>query len=216
VFSLVVTAALFLVPAGPPPLPTASGPSAGFERYLRVLRSDRALLLYLLVALEGLFVQGGFTYLGAYLESRFGLDYLAIGLLLAFYGAATLLASRVLSRLLPRLREQGLILGGGLLISAGFLVLVPLTDWRLFPLAMIAMGVGFSFFHSTLQVRATELVPALRGTSVALFAFSLFMGAGIGTATMGWLASSGDYARLVLVSGAGMLLVTAATRLTWR
>jgi predicted MFS family arabinose efflux permease len=216
VLSLGVTAALFLVPAGPPLPATPSGAGAGFERYRRVLRSDRARLLYILVALEGLFVQGGFTYLGAYLESRFGLDYLAIGLLLALYGAATLLASRLLPRLLPRLREQGLILGGGLLLSAGFLVLAPLTDWRLFPLAMIAMGVGFSFFHSTLQVRATELVPALRGTSVALFAFSLFMGAGIGTATMGWLASSGDYARLVLVCGGGMLLVTAATRLTWR
>jgi MFS transporter, YNFM family, putative membrane transport protein len=116
----------------------------------------------------------------------------------------------------PCVREQGLILGGGLLISAGFLALAPLTEWRLFPLSMVAMGAGFSFFHSTLQVRATELVPALRGTSVALFAFALFMGAGIGTATMGWLASSGDYALLVLVCGGGMLLVTVATRLTWR
>jgi predicted MFS family arabinose efflux permease len=102
------------------------------------------------------------------------------------------------------------------LLSAGFLVLAPLPDWRLFPLAMVAMGVGFSFFHSTLQVRATELVPGLRGTAVALFAFSLFMGAGIGTAAMGWLASSGDYSLLVLVCGGGMLLLTAATRLTWR
>jgi predicted MFS family arabinose efflux permease len=216
VLSLVVTAALFLVPAGPPLQPAQPGSGAGWDRYRRVLRSDRARLLYVLVALEGLFVQGGFTYLGAYLETRFGLDYLAIGLLLALYGAATLLASRVLARLLRRIREQGLILGGGLLLSAGFLVLAPLPDWRLFPLAMVAMGVGFSFFHSTLQVRATELVPGLRGTSVALFAFSLFMGAGIGTAAMGWLASSGDYSLLVLVCGGGMLLVTAATRLTWR
>jgi len=214
--SLAVTAALFLVPAGPPPVPAPSGPGAGFDRYRRVLRSDRARLLYLLVALEGLFVQGGFTYLGAYLQSRFGLDYLAIGLLLSLYGGATLLASRVLPRVLPRLREQGLILLGGLLIGAGFLVLAPLPDWRLFPLAMIAMGVGFSFFHSTLQVRATELVPALRGTSVALFAFALFMGAGVGTAAMGGLASGGDYALLVLVCGGGMLLVTAPARLTWR
>jgi YNFM family putative membrane transporter len=216
VLSLVVTAALFLVPGAPPAAPAQSGAGAGWDRYRRVLRSDRARLLYVLVALEGLFVQGGFTYLGAYLETRFGLDYLAIGLLLALYGAATLLASRVLGRLLPRVREQGLIVGGGLLLSAGFLVLAPLQDWRLFPLAMVAMGVGFSFFHSTLQVRATELVPGLRGTAVALFAFSLFMGAGIGTAAMGWLASSGDYTLLVLVCGGGMLLVTAATRLTWR
>jgi predicted MFS family arabinose efflux permease len=220
VLSLGVTAALFLVPstrAGGAPVRVDGTPVrlGSWGRYLQVLRSGRARLLFVLVALEGLFVQGGFTYLGAYLQDRFGLDYLYIGLLLAVYGAATVVASRLLSRLLPRVREQGLLLGGGLLLAAGFLVLAPLPDWRLFPLAMVAMGCGFSFFHSTLQVRATELVPALRGTSVALFAFSLFMGAGVGTAFMGWLATSGGYVPLVLVCGLGMLLVTLVTRLTW-
>jgi predicted MFS family arabinose efflux permease len=35
--------------------------------------------------------------------------------------------------------------------------------------------------HSTLQTHATELVPTLRGTAVALFAFALFLGGGLGT-----------------------------------
>ncbi len=221
VCSLLVTLALFLVPGesrgrrGQASAPAVEGGSTSWERYRQVLRSGPARALYLLVGLEGLFVQGGFTYLGAYLQARFGLDYLGIGLLLAAYGAASVVASRLLPRLLPLVREEGLILGGGLLLAGGFFVLAPLPDWRLFPLSMVAMGVGFSFFHSTLQVRATELVPALRGTSVALFAFSLFLGAGVGTAAMGWLVSTAGYVPLVLVCGAGMLLVTGAARLTW-
>ncbi|HEX2035513.1 MAG TPA: MFS transporter [Chloroflexota bacterium] len=214
--SLVVTLGLFLVPVGGQPGQdgAAGGVASGrWERYLEVLRVGRARLLYLLVAAEGFVVQGGFTYLGAYLQERFGLDYLRIGLLLAGYGAATLVASRLLGR--RRLPERDLILTGGLLLAGGFLALAPLPDWRLFLLAMVAMGAGFSFFHSTLQVRATELVPSLRGTSVALFAFSLFLGAGAGTAALGWMVSSVGYLPMVLLCGAGMLITTVAAWLVW-
>ena len=38
--------------------------------------------------------------------------------------------------------------------------------------------------HQLRHTRATELVPSMRGTAVALFAFSLFIGGGLGT----WLA----------------------------
>jgi hypothetical protein len=46
---------------------------------------------------------------------------------------------------------------------------------------MLISGAGFVIAHSTIQTRATELVPTLRGTAVALFAFSLFLGGGLGT-----------------------------------
>ena len=80
VLSLGVTAALFLVPspgraAGPGR--RHAGPAAAGSAICASCAPDRARLLYVLVALEGLFVQGGFTYLGAYLQDRFGLDYLS-------------------------------------------------------------------------------------------------------------------------------------------
>jgi predicted MFS family arabinose efflux permease len=237
VCSLLITAVLFRVPQRPaasaeasPVTSTAANestqglvPSAakrerrgdrwGWHRYSRVLADRRAQLLYVLVGLEGVFIQGGFTYLGAYLQDRFGLDYLRIGLLLACYGIGTVLASRLLRRLHGHVGERTLILVGGMLFVLGFFSLAPLPDWRLFPLAAFGMGVGFSFFHSTLQVRATELVPSLRGTSVALFAFALFLGAGLGTATLGWLVTVAGYIPLVLTCAIGMLVVTVATTL---
>ena len=182
----------------------------GLDRYARVLALAPARTLYILVALEGVAVLGGFTYMGAYLQDTFALDYLTIGLILAANGVATLVGSRVLRRVHRRLGEQRLLLLGGLLQGGGYLLLAPLPDWRPTVVAFLMMGLGFSFFHSTLQTRATELHSELRGTSVALFAFSLFIGGGLGTAVLGWVASDFGYITLQLLCGATLLAITLA------
>ena len=192
------------------PSGTAGAPRSrfGLDRYSRVLAIGKARTLYVLVALEGLAVLGGFTYMGAYLQDTFALDYLTIGLVLAANGASTLAGSRVLRRVHRRLGEQRLLLLGGLLQAGGFLLLAPLPDWHPTVAAFVMMGLGFSFFHSTLQTRATELHPELRGTSVALFAFALFIGGGIGTAALGWVAGELGYVTLQLICGATLLAIT--------
>ena len=219
---LLAAALLFRAHGGQPPRPAPApttppkpGSSAaspfGLDRYMRVLALGKARTLYVLVALEGVAVLGGFTYMGAYLQDTFALSYLTIGLVLAANGASTLAGSRVLRRLHGRLGEPRLLLLGGLLQAGGYLLLVPLTDWRPTVVAFIMMGLGFSFFHSTLQTRATELHAELRGTSVALFAFSLFIGGGIGTAALGWVASDFGYVALELVCGITLLAITIAS-----
>ncbi len=97
-----------------------------------------------------------------------------------------------------------LLLGGTLLSISYFLVgLRPLLLF--FPLAMLLAGSGFVIAHSTLQSRATELVPSMRGTAVALFAFSLFLGGGLGTYVAG-LAIEGLGFPITLI-GTGAVLV---------
>jgi MFS family permease len=70
-------------------------------------------------------------------------------------------------------------------------------------------------FHSTLQTRATELAPGLRGTAVSIFAFSLFLGGGIGTAFFGWLQAETGYVPMILGNGVLMALITALAWVTW-
>ncbi|MDP9362923.1 MAG: MFS transporter [Chloroflexota bacterium] len=207
VVSLAVAALLFRLPAARAAVPEAARP-----RYADVLRLPQARFLYALVALEGAVVLGAFTYLGAFLEERFGLGYLPIGLVLACYGVGTLLASRLFARFGARLPESNRLLLGGLLLAAGYLALLPLRFWPLAALPLLAMGVGFALFHSTLQTRATELVPAARGTAVAVFAFSLFVGGAAGTAAFGWLVTAAGYHPLLLVAGLALLAVTALAR----
>lgn len=211
VASLLGALLLFRLPATRPAAPSA----AGRPRYGDVLRIGRARRLFLVVALEGTVVLGAFTYLGAYLQGRFGISYLTIGLILACYGVGTLLASRLFGRIGARLPERERIMTGGILIGLGYLALAPLPAWPLAPLPLLAMGIGFALFHSTLQTRATELVPAARGTAVAVFAFVLFVGGAIGTAGFGWLVTAHGYAPLLLTSGGGMLALTAVARRSW-
>jgi predicted MFS family arabinose efflux permease len=81
------------------------------------LRARRMLPLLLLVCAEGLIYNGAFTYLGGFLNDRFALGALAIGLILAGAGVAQLGAARPLPRLVRRLGERRLILLGGSLMG---------------------------------------------------------------------------------------------------
>jgi predicted MFS family arabinose efflux permease len=51
--------------------------------------------------------------------------------------------------------------------------------WPTLPASLLA-GFGFFMFHNTMQVNATQMAPAARGTAVSLFASALFMGQSIG------------------------------------
>lgn len=204
VVALVVTAILFRLPS---PRPTVDG-TAPRPRYRDVLALPRARRLYVVVGLEGTVVLGAFTYLGAYLLDRFALDYLRIGLLLACYGGGTLLASRFFGRFGPRFPESARLLAGGGLLGAGYLVLFVVPLWPLTALPLLGMGAGFALFHSTLQTRATDLLPTARGMAVAVFAFTLFVGGAIGTAGFGWLATAHGFTPLLLLAGIGMLAIT--------
>jgi predicted MFS family arabinose efflux permease len=216
VLSLAVAAMLFRASAGGligAPLATRSG--RGLDNYLQIVRLRRAQLLYLTVCLEGIVLYGGFTYLGAYFRDKFGMSYLVIGLILALYGVGTLLTSRMMPRLLHGMRETDLILAGGLFIAAAYLVLPLIRSTPLFIPPMLLMGCGFALFHSTLQTRATELAPGQRGTAVAIFAFSLFLGGGIGTAFFGWFQERAGYVPMIVGVGCLMAVISVLAWRTW-
>lgn len=185
------------------PAPSSSRPRIG-DTFGAALRAPRMLPLLVLVCLEGAIYNGAFTYLGGFLHDRFALGALAIGLLLATAGVAQLGTARVLARLARRLGERRLVLVGGGLMGLAYILTVLTPRWPLFLLPIACAGVGFVLCHSTLQVRATETFPASRGTAVALFAFSLFLGNGVGTAVTGVFIEGLGYQPTLI--GSGVLL----------
>jgi predicted MFS family arabinose efflux permease len=178
--------------------------------YLSALRAPRMLPLLLLVMTEGFIYNGVFSYLGGYLNHRFLLGSLAIGLLLGFTGIAQLTAARTLRYLVRRLGERRLILVGGGMMGAGYLTAALIPVWPLFLFSMLLAGAGFALCHSTLQTRATETFPRARGTAVALFAFALFLGGGVGTALVGVIIDAAGYVATLIASGV-LLWAFAAT-----
>ena len=202
--------AVALVPAlllfgAAPARPAAAGGVTAWARYRAVLRRPAARLLFAIVGLEGLFLWGGFTYLGAVAVARFGLNELEVGLLLALYGAATLVAGVSLARIRSLVPERYLAPIGGGLKGVGYLLMIPRGPVALYGLAIAMLGLGYVALHTTLQTRATELAPEARGTAVALFAFSLFMGGSVGSAALGPLVAHGWHRLFLGICGASLL-----------
>jgi predicted MFS family arabinose efflux permease len=182
-----------------------------FSPYREVFRyaGAAAAALYGLVFFEGFAATSTAGYLGALLFERDHLDYAAIGLLLTLYGVASMITARLVGKLVRRLGEGSMVRLGGSLLVASYLLVWVEPYQVFFPLAMLISGTGFVIAHSTLQTRATELAPALRGTAVAMFAFALFLGGGLGTAVAGLAIEHSGYVATI-IGTAALLAVFAA------
>jgi predicted MFS family arabinose efflux permease len=184
------------------------------DTYLAAIRAPRMLPLLILILVEGFIYNGVFSYLGGYLNHRFALGSLAIGLLLGFAGVMQLGTARVLRYLILRLGERRLILIGGGMMGAAYLTAALIPNWPFFLVSMLLAGAGFVLCHTTLQTRATETFPRARGTAVALFAFSLFLGGGVGTALVGTIISGVGYIATLVTAGLFLWIFAAAAART--
>lgn len=184
-----------------------------FGPYLEVFRQAgaRAFALYGLVLFEGFAATSTIGFLGALLFERDHLSYAVIGGLLMLNGVASVLVARFVGRMVARIGERGMLLLGGSMLTVAYLVVGLQPMALFFSLGVILMGAGFVTAHSTLQTRATELVPELRGTSVALFAFSLFLGGGVGTAVAGFAIERAGYNAALLGTALLLAIFTAVS-----
>ncbi len=155
------------------------------RNYALVLRDPWVRTVVLTVFLEGGLFYGAFAYAGAYLKERFALSYLIIGGMLAGFGVGGIIYSFSVKWLLARLGEKGFVRLGGALMFACMAIFAALPWWQATIPIFIVAGFGFYMFHNTLQTRATEMAPQMRGTAIAVFAFFLFMGQAGGVAFCG-------------------------------
>jgi len=191
--------------------PQAGGTTGGIvDNYVRVLRDPWVRTVMLTVFLEGGLFYGAFAYTGAYLKERFDLSYLLIGALLAGFGLGGVIYTVMVRQLLARFGETGFVRIGGGLMLACFIVLPVLPAWQATIPVFIVSGFGFYMFHNTLQTKATEMAPQARGTAIAVFAFSLFMGQASGVAACGVLI------RLVRYEWTFVAMGLALAVLGWR
>ncbi len=157
------------------------------------------------VFVEGALSAGGLTFAAFHGHRHLGLSIAQSGALAASAAVGGLIYATVAGRLVPRLGERGLVVGGGLLLCVGLpgFAAAPSVAWAV-P-CLVAQGMGLFMMHNTLQVHATQMAPEARGAAVAMFAFCLFTGQSIGI----WLASLLVDARgtvpVFLAAGAGLV-----------
>ena len=189
----------------------APGLWAAFRLTGQLLGTPRVRWVLGVTAAEGALVFGALAFMPTHLHQQFGLSVVAAGSVMMVYGVGGLLYSQMARRWLAWLGERGLVRTGAAFVAVGLLVLAWGSGVWLGMLACLMTGLGFYMLHNTLQVQATQMAPAARGSAVTLFACSLFFGQSTGvlimaqSVDMGWLAYAFT-AAAVGVTGLGVLV----------
>ena len=158
-----------------------------------------------IIFLVGAAVFGSFTYAGKFVETQTGYNILVVGLILTFFGLATVVGGRRIGVLRQKL-------GNKLLLYAGLLACISWTlmgAWHspvLLSLSLAGFGLGFIMIHPTLVATAQQLMPARRGTVMSLVSFNMFVGGGIGTFVNGKILDHWGFGAIFIFAASLILL----------
>ena len=164
-------------------------------------RKPWALYLIVIALLEGVALQGLFTFLAPALQAR-GFSAAIAGLVVTGYGVAVLLGTRIVKQIALLVPAPALVASGGLMLTLGFgaAALHPSIPGVL--AASILAGGAYAFMHSSLQSWATDVVPEARGTNAALFVTAYQLGAAAGVAAVAGLAGQQRYSVIFWIAAA--------------
>jgi MFS transporter, DHA1 family, inner membrane transport protein len=190
--------------------PVAAGRGQGLFAFVRLLGHPAARQLLIAAFFDGFLLFGGaFPYVGSYLIQHFRLSSAHSGLVVACFGLGAFLYTRIARRLVKAMGEAGLLLAGGIGLSAGVALLALAPAWQAVAAIQLLLGLLFYMFHGVLQARATEVMPEARGTAVAAFALALFLGQTVGSLGFGAMLAIADYHTAFGAIAAGILLLSA-------
>jgi predicted MFS family arabinose efflux permease len=183
--ALVVVAALFGFRGTPREETTGFDLSTLGPNYRAIFGNPLAKYCFGAVFFEALFLFGLFPHMAALLlesgESRAAVA----GIVLAGFGAGAIIYTFVVGWLLARLGETRLMLGGGLVMAACYVLVSLRPPWQAELLVFVFMGFSFYCLHGCIQVYATELAPAARGSAMALHSAFFFLGQAAGPVAYG-------------------------------
>jgi MFS transporter, DHA1 family, inner membrane transport protein len=177
------------------------------EGYAAVFENQFSVLCYAGVFLEGLFMFGLLPYVAADLGARGAGGLQEAGFVLAGMALGGFLYTLCVPYLIAKFVRRSLARAGGIICAAGLVGAAFSGSWGLEALAFGVVGFGFYLVHNMLQMVATELAPVARGSALALFASSLFLGQAIGPIVSGVIFTSVGAIPVFLTSAAGILMV---------
>ena len=183
---------------------------------LDVLHEPWARLVIAIVFLEGVVLFGVLAFVPSDLHLRFGIPLTGAGAILGTYGFGGLLYALTARALVPRLGEKGLTAIGGLLLFVALTSLVFAPAWPWAVPGCIAIGLGYYMLHNTLQINATQMAPAARGTAVSVFASAFFLGQSMGVSGAAFAVDRWSVTGLYGLCGPLLLLLGALFSLALR
>ncbi len=194
------------------PEPSAPRPTAGFTAQVREIARDRWVRVVVALALvEGAVVFGALTFVAASLQDQ-GVGAALAGSAAAGFGLANSLCTPLVTRAIGRRSSPALIAFGASLAAAGLLLTALDSTVLTAVLATLALGAGFGFLHSTLQMWATQVHPGARAVTISFFAGAVFTGGALASAAAAPLVDAGRFSVVFLAAaiGAAVLAVVGS------
>lgn len=170
--------------------------------YRTIFANPNTLICYSAVFIEGCCILGIMPYVSSFLFAR-GVTSLSIaGLVVACFAIGGLFYTATVSRMLPRLGVNGMMISGGILIALQLASTAFAPVWQIQGLNLLLMGWGFYMLHGSLQIFSSELSEEARASAMSMHAFCFFTGQTVGPIAYGFgLAHAGQMPTL-LISGA--------------
>lgn len=177
-------------------------------RYALVLKNPLSIKVYAVVAAEGALTFGVFP-LAAPLMVEHGLgDAVEAGIVLGAFAIGGAFYTFAVAQLVRHLGLDGMVGVGAAAVGLLFIAAAVSPNLAVVALLFAISGFAFYMIHNVLQILATELAPEARGSAVALFASSFFVGQAVGAVVMAQVAGIfGDAALVFVLAGIGMILL---------
>jgi predicted MFS family arabinose efflux permease len=172
--------------------------------YRRILSNPLAKYCFGAVFLEAMFMYGVFPYIATLLHQAGETRASIAGIVIGAFGIGGALYGVFVSKVLPRLGETRMMRFGGLTMGFCLVVIAANYPWPVEFANFLLLGFGFYMLHAVIQIYASELAPAARGSAMALHSFFFFMGQAVGPIIYGFGLRTVGIAPLLLL-GAGVL-----------
>jgi predicted MFS family arabinose efflux permease len=185
--------------------PPRTSLSALKQGYRTIFTNPNARICYSAVFIEGCCVLGLFPFIASFLFDLGQTSLSIAGIVIAGFAVGGLFYTMTVSRLLPVIGVNGMIIGGAALVGVQLMAVALGPEWRLQLLGLIFMGWGFYMIHGSLQVFASELSAEARATALSLHAFFFFMGQTVGPIAYGFGIQHAGKVPTLLAAGAVMI-----------
>lgn len=176
------------------------------EGYRAIFANPLAKVCFGAVFVEGALMYGLFPHLAALFhdmgETRASIPGLVIG---GFAIGGVIYSVRV-SWLLKTLGETSMMRIGGIVMGLCIAFIALRAPWGADVAAFALLGLSFYMLHAVIQVYASELAPAARGSAMALHSFFFFLGQAAGPAVykfgFDWIGSTA-----AITAGGAVLII---------
>lgn len=181
-----------------------------FRGYLTLLGTSRGQRTYGYVFVNSMFHSGVFTWLGVYLERRYDLGPVGIGLALLGYGVPGFLFGPLIGRAADKWGRARLLpigLGLSTLGAAALLLDFPLI---FAPVVAMVLSLGYDTTQPLFAGIVTSLGSKRPGQAMGLNVFTLFVGFGLGSLVFGEVLRFGFGTALGVFAAVELILVAAS------